>query len=174
MTILTIILSVAVLISPIADPSVSPNEYDEMHGYLSEYSEAPTIGTVNYRIHTSKQLPEDAWHRYDTFIAVHDCDLIGREGWLHIPAENLKLKAVVFDCSGDVETSQWMKDNNILGEVDYYTAKRYNVTSQMATLQLPKESNYDLTDRERTYETLWASFIGRFVQYAGQYAGILS
>lgn len=174
MTILTIILSAAILISPIVDPSVSTTEYDEMHGYLSKYSEAPTIGTVNYRIHTSKQLPEDAWHRYDTFIAVHDCDLIGREGWLHIPAENLNLKAVVFDCSGDLETSQWMKDNNILGEVDYYTANKYNVTSQMATLRLSKENNYYAANREGNYQTLWSSITARLVQYARQYGRVLS
>lgn len=92
-------------------------------GFISQYAKSPTDGTLHYRKYESMEI-EDI--DYDAYIAVKDCSMIGEEVWLQLwydDYESGPLKAVVFDCSGHVDTSEWMEEDNIIAEVDWYTAR---------------------------------------------------
>ena len=70
-------------------------------GWLSQYGEAPTIGTIAYR-QSVGDLPLDLTP-FAGFIAVADCGRIGDKGWLSIAGGPLE-RIAVFDCSGHIET----------------------------------------------------------------------
>ena len=62
----------------------------------------------------------------DGFVAVKDCARIGDIMYLR-PAGTVHWERfMVADCSGHTSTTEWMKRNNILVEVDYQTARRWN------------------------------------------------
>ena len=73
-------------------------------GAVSVYGLGPTVGTLEIRQEWG-QLPAYLGG-YVVFVAVYDCDQIGREGVL-VAGGDL-YKAIVFDCSGDLQTSGWM------------------------------------------------------------------
>lgn len=93
-------------------------------GAVSAFGLGPTVGTLAYR-QDMGQIDRDL-REYDVFVAVADCSLIGREGILI--ADSNVYKALVFDCSGDVETTGWMEcefskhnhDCAVGVEVDYW------------------------------------------------------
>lgn len=97
-------------------PIVDRNEYT---GYFSRYNERPTISTIAYR-QSVGDLPLDL-SRYDGVIAVADCMNIGNDAWIYINGQWHTM--IVFDCSGHIETSIWMEQNNILGELGYHFAE---------------------------------------------------
>ena len=64
------------------------------------------------------------------YIAVKDCEHIG-EVWYLRPIGGNKVESfLVIDCAGSTETIAWMNRNNILVEVDYNTAKRWNTVGR--------------------------------------------
>lgn len=111
-------LAVAMVIWPVEklEPPV-PQPVEVITGYASAYDLAPTVGTIDYRISVG-QLPPDSIDRYDVFVATNSCDYIGREAIVRHGKK--KLKGIVFDCSGDVATSEWMRFSNIAAEVDHW------------------------------------------------------
>lgn len=86
-------------------------------GYLSGYNEAPTVGTVAYRQEIG-DIPQNL-SGYDVLIATADCGQIGKVGTLYTVVG--PLNALVFDCGGDDGGHHWMRVNNILAEIDWYT-----------------------------------------------------
>lgn len=57
--------------------------------------------------------------QYDGAIAALSCDWLGQE-WLIRPyGEQRWRRVIVADCAGDGHTFEWMRDNGIIGELDY-------------------------------------------------------
>lgn len=73
-------------------------------GAMSLYGLGPTVGTLEMRQEWG-QIPENL-QSYDVFVAVADCNQIGREGTLIYDGD--LYNALVFDCSGDLQTTDWM------------------------------------------------------------------
>lgn len=96
-------------------------------GWLSQYSIAATERVIANRSvphRTAWTLPED-WRNYDVLVAVESCKRLGETGtitWREHSGTYL-----VIDCSGHASTSAWMRRNNIIGEVDGWTAQRWNM-----------------------------------------------
>lgn len=121
------LLLTASLCLPVEQPPAGwtppPMVGNTMTGFLSQYDETPTIYTIDHQ-QKAGLLPFDM-SNYDGVVAVESCDLVGREGWL--TAEGRTLRVIVFDCSGDIETSYWMWEDNIIAEVGYYLAKEMGI-----------------------------------------------
>lgn len=97
-------------------------------GWVSQYeSNVVTDATIEAR-QSWGHLPADL-SRYDGFVATESCDHIGEEMYLYREGIGFELFAV-FDCSGHLSTTRWMKANNILVEVDHRTAKRWGIVGQ--------------------------------------------
>lgn len=89
-------------------------------GFLSAYGQVPTEGTIAIRQEWG-QLPQDM-SQYDGVIATKSCALIGHEATLYIQGE--KYDVIVFDCSGDQETSEWMLSGRIIAELGYFLSHK--------------------------------------------------
>lgn len=95
-------------------------------GYISQFAKSPTDGTLHYRQYESMELDPDI--PYDGYIAVKDCSRVGDEAFLKLEYDDYSsdwLHVAVFDCSGHVSTSEWMDSDNIIAEVDWYTAEEH-------------------------------------------------
>lgn len=93
-------------------------------GYFTQYAEQPTIATIEYR-QSAGQLPEDL-SPYDVFLATTDTCNIGEVGWIRPEGEEWE-RFIVFDCAGHQETvDNFFRPNNIIGEIDYWTAVRWD------------------------------------------------
>jgi len=118
-----VVLAVALATNPSPvqqEGKIDPKLVDVPHlsGYLSGYNQGPTDGTTQYRQEIG-DIPRDLTP-FDSRIAVLDCSLIGRTGTLYTDAGPLKV--VIFDCAGRSDGgNHWMRDNNILAELDWYT-----------------------------------------------------
>lgn len=109
---------------------------DVQTGYFSHYGQSPTDGTIDYHQRESGKLPKDM-SQYIGVIAVKDCKLVGRDAWLKFQDERVNpdyigiwLPVKIFDCSGHVETTEWMNENNIVGELGYYISNAMGVYKQ--------------------------------------------
>ena len=92
---------------------------------LSQFAERPTRAVIANRSvpgRTAHTLPANHAD-YDGYIAVLDCDRIGDV--VTVRWNGHTARAVVFDCAGDSATRAWMRRGNVIGEVDYDTAKRW-------------------------------------------------
>lgn len=90
-----------------------------MIGFLSAYALGPTVGTLNIRQEWG-QLPDDL-SKYEVFLAVENCDHIGKEATLHVGDESYT--GIVFDCAGAnayEDGQSWMSLLGIVAEVDYW------------------------------------------------------
>ena len=96
-------------------------------GTLSQYSERPTLEVIANRSVVGRAaytLP-DNWREYDGLIAVKDCADLGNV--YHIYWQGHYARVLAFDCSGHASTKAWMTRNGVLGELDFYTARRWNM-----------------------------------------------
>lgn len=104
-------------------------------GWLSAYAQEPTDHTMAYRLETG-----DIQEGYEVYIAVPECSRIGETGEIEFP-DGIKKSYQVFDCaSRDTETddsSNWMKDNNIVAELDYYSWKEHGLGRAKLTKTSP-------------------------------------
>lgn len=98
-------------------------------GYLSQYHEQPSIDTRWYR-QSVGQLPE-VLPDNAVLMAVPFCDWIGREGLISIEGGAWE-PLYAFDCPGSNQAYRWMLDNNIIGEIDYFSAERHGVVCHCA------------------------------------------
>jgi hypothetical protein len=103
-------------------------------GYFSQYDQSPTDGTIEYHQDISGRLPQDL-SAYAGVVAVKDCSLVGSDAWIWIMDSRANmayawLPVKVFDCSGHAETTEWMEQNNIIGELGYYLARDLGVLSR--------------------------------------------
>lgn len=121
-------------------------------GTLSQYDRPSTDEVLHNRSvsgQTAHMLP-DKRDGVTGYIAVYECERIGQVvtvSW-SVHVETL----MVFDCAGDDETRQWMKQWNVIGEVDYYTARRWGMLGRAmpgATLCPAEVGEYHPTTRTR-------------------------
>ena len=98
------------------------------NGIGSQYTEMPTIGTVQYRLEIGDLSMADLdWA--EVYIAVPQCWRIGERGYIKIE-DNHWLRYIVFDCASRDprdRTRQWMEENNVLVEIDYWTVRRLDL-----------------------------------------------
>ena len=83
---------------------------------------------------TSMNLPQ-ALPKVDGYIALESCARIGEIVRIRHEGDPWE-SFLVTDCSGHVETTDWMLRNNIFGEVDYETAVRWNVLGRGAKIEV--------------------------------------
>jgi hypothetical protein len=76
---------------------------------------------------TAKSLPIDL-PSVDGFLAVVDCNEVGNLVVAH--AEQKDETFLIVDCTGDETTTRWMGRNNVIGEIDGETAKRWQVVGK--------------------------------------------
>ncbi len=99
-------------------------------GTLSQYDQAST-DTVLYNRSvfgvTAYTLSENR-DGITGYIAVYECERIGQV--VTVSWSNHTERLMVFDCAGDDETRQWMRNWNVIGEVDFYTAQRWGMIGQ--------------------------------------------
>jgi hypothetical protein len=96
-------------------------------GTLSQYDQVSTDMVLHNRSvfgQTAYTLP-DKREGVTGYIAVYDCERIGQV--VTVTWSNYVERLMVFDCAGDDETRQWMKQWNVIGEVDFYTAQRWGM-----------------------------------------------
>jgi len=104
--------------------TVLPGGRPIQSGLLSQYEEAPTIDTILYR-QSIGQLPEELPDNA-VFMAVADCDQIGKRGLISIDGNEWE-PMWVMDCAGSAHAHDWLVDNGFLGEIDYFSAVRHDV-----------------------------------------------
>lgn len=95
-------------------------------GIMSQYSEAATARVIANRsvLHRTAWTLPDNWQQYDGLIAVESCKDLGKV--YRVTWKEYSGLFLAFDCSGHASTSAWMRRNNIIAEVDGYTARRWN------------------------------------------------
>jgi len=99
-------------------------------GTLSQYDRRPTDQVLINRTITGRTaytLPA-GWQAVDGYIAERDCSNIGKIR--HVYWRGRYARLMVFDCAGSQTARQWMDRNHILGEIDYYTARRWGALPQ--------------------------------------------
>lgn len=104
------VLAYTMPLVPIITPDIS--------GWWSQYDKRPTDAVIDYR----------GWRNEDVdgFIAVPDCKRVGQ--YAHITINDSDWERVrVFDCLGAGGDPSWWKENYIIGEIDYYLAREYDV-----------------------------------------------
>ena len=121
---MTKLLASAILLPFIIFP-VPMEPFPVTSGYWSRYAEEPTLDTIHYR-QAVGDLPLDL-SGYAGVIAVADCKLVGRDAWIQVE-DSKWLRTIIFDCSGHAETSRWMKEGRIIGELGYGLAKELGTT----------------------------------------------
>ncbi len=87
-------------------------------GFASRYDQLPTDATLDYRLEMG-----EAQTGYPVYIARPDCSEIGLEYWVEYG--NGWQLSQVFDCAVRDDSDgalSWMTNNNILVELDYYSA----------------------------------------------------
>lgn len=107
-----------------------------MSGVASQY--APGVMDMVLRTHyaglTSYMPPQDL-SAYDGFMAMESCEELGNEYWIR-PEDGQWELFLVVDCSGHAETTQWMLRNNIVVEVDYETALRWDTVGKGIQIEI--------------------------------------
>lgn len=99
-------------------------------GWASYYDQQPTDATIEARLEMEHITHADLlWA--ETLIAVSDCSTIGDRVTVQV-GDDTPLRAVVFDCAGNDGTAQWMQENNVVLELDFYTADRYGMVESGA------------------------------------------
>jgi len=106
-------------------------------GWASQYAPGVMERVVRVRQsgRTSMDLPVEL-PDVDGFIAVEDCDRIGDIVYIRREGTEKWYSFLVADCSGHAETTSWMERNNILIEVDYETAVRWDTVGRGIKIEL--------------------------------------
>lgn len=112
-------------------------------GIASQYAPGVMDKTIAIRQipgKTAYTVPQDL-SKYDGFVAMESCSELGNEYYVK-PAESTTWELfLVVDCSGHSSTSEWMKRNNIIVEVDYETAKRWNTIGKGVKIEMAVKVN---------------------------------
>lgn len=99
-------------------PASHPPEL--LTGYASGYAPGVFEGVVRWRLDTGVWRVRPRWDWYyqaHGYIATTDCAKVGSMATLYDP-NGKSYRVLVGDCSGHVETTAWMLDNNIVVELD--------------------------------------------------------
>lgn len=112
-------------------------------GIASQYAPGVMEKTIAVRQipgKTAYTVPQDL-SKYDGFIAMESCAELGNEYYVK-PVESIQWELfLVVDCSGHSSTSEWMKRNNIIIEVDYETAKRWDTVGNGIQVEMAVKVN---------------------------------
>jgi len=104
-----------------------------MSGVASQYSPGLMEEVVVNR-QLQGYLPEQL-PLVDGYVAMKGCDYIG--AILHVrPKGGAAERMLVCDCAGDDVTREWMDQDNILLEVDYPTAVRWDTVGRGIQVEL--------------------------------------
>jgi len=108
----------------------------------SQYAPGVMEMVVNNRINWG-QLSGN-WQGH--YVAVESCNRIGEVIWIRRGPEDDWLPVMIADCSGDRETTNWMRRNSIYLEIDYQLAKEWNTVGHGIGVQIseaaPMEKKY--------------------------------
>jgi hypothetical protein len=122
-----VLLGAALLLAPLApaEGPISLPGSDGLEGTWSQYGREPTIDQVYYHAQTTGKLENP--FAYDGFIAVLDCARVGQEAIAVIDGRGA-YRVFVFDCAARADgTREWMGENAIIGELDYFLARRLGI-----------------------------------------------
>ena len=108
-------------------------------GIASQYAPGVMERVVRVRQagRTARNLPHDL-PAVDGFVAAERCADIGQV-WTVMHGERVE-RMLVADCSGHASTTQWMRRNRILIEVDGATARRWGVVGRGAPVTVCRYS----------------------------------
>ena len=108
-----------------------------LSGIASQYSPGVMDSVVRVRQSgkTAMDLPA-VLPAVDGFVAMEDCAMVGEIVFIRPKGESHWDSFLVADCSGHSETSAWMERNNILVELGYNAAKRYNTVGYGLEIEL--------------------------------------
>ena len=112
-------------------------------GIASQYAPGVmdrTIATRQIPGKTVYTVPQDL-SKYDGFIAMESCAELGNEYYVKPVESNLWELFLAVDCSGHSTTSEWMKRNNIIMEVDYNTAVRWDTVGKGIPVEMAIKVN---------------------------------
>jgi hypothetical protein len=117
-------------------------------GSASQYARGVMQSTIQVRQNrkTSHPLPQTI-PDVNGFVATQDCDLIGDIIWLRPESSGAWESFWVVDCAskkldrGNESTYNWMLRNNILVEIDFETAQRWETIGRLIQIEMitPKE-----------------------------------
>ena len=101
-------------------------------GIASQYAPNKMESVIRVRQipgRTSYTITQDL-SKYAGFVAMESCIELGNEYYIR-PYGAIEWELfLVVDCSGHQETTEWMFNNNIIVEVDYNTALRWNTVGR--------------------------------------------
>lgn len=90
-----------------------------MKGYFSHYKKNPTDATLAYNVERGL-LPPDL-PPGTVYIAHPNCGMLGWKVWVNLGRG--WEEAYIFDCAGHAETLAIWANEDVMAELDYYTAK---------------------------------------------------
>ena len=112
-------------------------------GIASQYAPGVMDKTIAIRQipgKTAYTVPQNL-SKYNGFIAMESCVELGNEYYVK-PVESTTWELfLVVDCSGHSTTSDWMKRNNIIMEVDYNTAVRWDTVGKGIPVEMAIKVN---------------------------------
>jgi len=110
------------------DGSIATGATETHRGTFSQYAQLPTDATLAYRISTGEVDVDDLTGAAGV-VALASCDYIGDTVWIRFEdyGGGRWLRVVVFDCSGHSETTKWMEENDILGEIGFHLAQELGI-----------------------------------------------
>lgn len=97
-------------------------------GWASQYDRGVMERVIQTRLRY-RHIPSDL-STFDGFVATPYCSDIGRVIYIRPEGTDRWERFLAVDCAGPDETLGWMRRNNILVEVDYNTAVRWNTVGR--------------------------------------------
>jgi len=112
-------------------------------GWASQYGPGVMESVIRVRQagRTAMTLPMEL-PETDGYVAMVECDRIGDVVYLRPLGDEVFESFLVVDCSGHAETTDWMERNNILVEVDYETALRWDTIGHGQQIEMKQADEY--------------------------------
>ena len=116
------LLPAAMLLAALVAPRTTPQT-----GYVSRSDPGVFEGVVAHRFANGwwRNTPPDDWQTVAGYAATTDCDQVGKVVLMRPVGAETWERVLVGDCVGDVQTLNWMLDNNIVAELDYELFTRW-------------------------------------------------
>lgn len=131
-------------VTPTATPTPSPTPVcTAVTGRASQYASGVMHRVTEYR-QRHGQIAQDV-SAYDGFIAVLECDDIGKEYWLRPAGSEAWDFVLAVDCASPYDQQSetdlrsgraWMISENVCAEVDYETAVRWDTVGRMIEVEM--------------------------------------
>lgn len=90
-------------------------------GYVSRYDPGVFEAVVSHRFVNGwwRNEPPADWDTVAGYAVTTDCNQVGQVLLMRPVGATTWERVLVADCSGDLESMNWMLDNNIIAELDY-------------------------------------------------------